>query len=297
MVHDAAHVTMLQRSPTYIVSLPARDKISATLQRLLPPRAVYKLARGRNIAVQRAIYTLAKARPSAVRGLVAKGVKRALGPDADLRDFTPKYDPWDQRLCVVPDGDLFRALRSGKADIVTDTITSFTETGVELASGKHLDADIVITATGLNVQILGGATLEVDGEPVDVTKRVTYKGVLLEGVPNAALVFGYINASWTLKADIAAEYVCRLLNHMREHGYTVAVAHATAADRDSSSVMGALNSGYVQRGDSRLPRQGTHGPWRVTNNYLRDVPMLRRAPIDDGILQFSGQRERVPAAR
>jgi cation diffusion facilitator CzcD-associated flavoprotein CzcO len=297
MTQDAAHVTMLQRSPTYIVSLPARDKISAALQRVLPVEVVYKLARMRNIAVQRLIYGLAKARPSAVRGLVARGVKRELGEQVDMRDFTPKYDPWDQRLCVVPDGDLFRSLRGGKAEIVTDVIDAVTETGLRLACGRHLEADIIVTATGLNVQLLGGATLEVDGEAVPVAERVTYKGVLLESVPNATLVFGYINASWTLKADIAAEYTCRLINYMDRHGYTRAVAHAPAGEGTDISVMGALQSGYVQRGNDRLPRQGTHGPWRVTNNYLRDVPMLRRAPIDDGLLEFRTSRAPVTAGR
>jgi cation diffusion facilitator CzcD-associated flavoprotein CzcO len=297
MAAEAAHVTMLQRSPTYIVSLPARDMISAALQRVLPTSAVYKLARMRNIAVQRAIYGLARVRPGAVRALVAKGVKRELGEQADMRDFTPKYDPWDQRLCVVPDGDLFRALRTGKAEIATDTIDTFTETGVQLASGRHLDADIIVTATGLSVQLLGGAQLDVDGEPVPVAERVTYKGVLLEGVPNAALVFGYINASWTLKADLAAEYTCRLINHMDSRGATKAVAYADPDERTDGSVLGALNSGYVQRGNDRLPRQGTRNPWRVTNNYLRDAPMLRRAPVDDGILRFSTVRAPVAAGR
>jgi cation diffusion facilitator CzcD-associated flavoprotein CzcO len=240
---------------------------------------------------------LAKTKPNAVRRFVARGVQRQLGEDVDMRDFTPKYDPWDQRLCVVPDGDLFRAVRSGKAEIVTDRIKTFTPTGIELESGRQLDADIVITATGLTVQLLGGASLEVDGEPVAINQRVTYKGVLLEGVPNAALIFGYVNASWTLKADIAAEYACRLLNHMDRHGYGKAVVHATDADRSDESVMSALNSGYVRRGNAQLPRQGTRGPWRVTNNYLRDVPTLRRGPIDDGVIQFSAARSPVGAQR
>jgi cation diffusion facilitator CzcD-associated flavoprotein CzcO len=288
---------MVQRSPSYIVSLPAQDKISAALRRVLPAAGVYKLARGRNIAMQRALYAVARAKPGTVRNFVAKGVRRQLGADVDMRHFTPKYDPWDQRLCIVPDGDLFRAVRSGKAEIVTDHIETFTETGIALESGRHLDADIVITATGLNVQLLGGASLEVDGEPVAVNERVTYKAVLLEGVPNATLIFGYINASWTLKADIAAEYTCRLINYMDRHGYTKAVVHATDADRGRTSVMGALNSGYVRRGDARLPRQGTRGPWKVSNDYLRDVPMLRRGPIADGVIEFSTARSPVPTPR
>ena len=286
MAEDAAHVTMLQRSPTYIVSLPARDKISAAMRKLLPAQVVYKLARARNIAMQRTIYAVARAKPDLIRGLVVKGAQRQLGSTADIKHFTPKYDPWDQRLCVVPDGDLFRAIRGGKAEIVTDGIKTFTETGIELESGQHLDADVIITATGLNVQMLGGAEVEVDGRAVAINECVTYKGVLLEGVPNATLVFGYINASWTLKADLAAEYTCRLLNHMDEHGYTTVVAHAREADRAEGSVMGALRSGYVVRGNAFLPRQGTRGPWKVTNDYLRDAQMLRRGAIDDGILEF-----------
>ncbi|MGI8677671.1 MAG: flavin-containing monooxygenase [Jatrophihabitans sp.] len=287
MAPTAGHVTMLQRSPTYIVSLPAVDKISANLRRVLPSTVVYKLARTRNIAIQRAMYALAKARPDIVRSLVITGAKRALKGASDIENFTPKYDPWDQRLCVVPDGDLFKTIRSGKADIVTDRIATFTKNGIRLESGKEIEADIVVSATGLDVQMLGGAALEVDGEPVALNKAVTYKGVLVEGVPNAAMIFGYINASWTLKADIAAEYFCRLLNHMDAKGYTQVVAHAEDADRDEGSVLGALNSGYVRRGNDHLPRQGTHGPWKVRNDYVRDAPVLRYSAIDDGILQFS----------
>ena len=300
MAPTAGHVTMLQRSPSYIISLPAEDKISASMRRFLPDTLVYKLTRARNIGIQRAIYALSKAFPVTVRGLILKGAKHQLGGKADLRHFTPKYDPWDQRLCVVPDGDLFRAIRNGKADIVTDHIETFTETGITLRSGQELAADVIITATGLNVQMLGGATLEVDGEPVAINQSLTYKGVLLEGVPNAAIVFGYVNASWTLKADIAAEYVCRLLKHMDANGYTQAVVHAQAADRGKGSVLGSLNSGYVNRGNDTLPRQGAQGPWRVGNNYLRDGPMLRHNPIDDGIVQFTSDcaaSEQAPSAK
>jgi cation diffusion facilitator CzcD-associated flavoprotein CzcO len=287
MADAAAHVTMLQRSPTYIVSLPSVDKISLALARVLPDSVVYKLARGRNIAIQRAIYALAKARPNLVRSVVLKGAQRRLAGSSDLANFTPKYDPWDQRLCVVPDGDLFRSVREGKADLVTGTIKSFTETGIELDSGDVLEADIVVTATGLQVQMLGGTAVDIDGEPLVLNRAVTYKGVLLEGVPNAAIIFGYTNASWTLKADLSGEYVCRLLNHMDEHGYTQFVTHARDADRSEHSLMSGLNSGYVRRGNDRMPRQGTNGPWMVRNNYLRDTSMLRRGAIEDDVLTFS----------
>jgi cation diffusion facilitator CzcD-associated flavoprotein CzcO len=297
MADEAAHVTMLQRSPTYIMSLPARDKISEQLRRVLPDETVFRLARRRNISIQRAMYRLSRKRPDVVRRLLLKGAQRQLHGTSDLRHFSPQYDPWDQRLCVVPDGDLFKTIRDGRADIVTDRIERFTETGIKLESGAELAADIIISATGLKVQMMGGASVEIDGTPLALSQTVTYKGVMLEGVPNAVLVFGYTNASWTLKADLAAEYTCRLLNHMDAHGYTRAVVHASAGDRGEGSVLGALNAGYVRRGNDLLPRQGTGGPWQVRNDYLRDVPVLRHAPIDDGVLRFSSQPRGETKAR
>jgi cation diffusion facilitator CzcD-associated flavoprotein CzcO len=297
MAPEVKHITMLQRSPTYIVSLPARDKISGNLRRILPEAVVYKLARARNIGIQRAMYALARYKPDVVRGMVVKNARKALGGASDIANFTPKYDPWDQRLCVVPDGDLFRAIRGGKAEVVTDVIKSFTATGVELESGRHLDADIIVSATGLNVQMLGGATLEVDGEKVNVNERLTYKGVLLEGVPNAAIVFGYVNASWTLKADLAADYVCRLIARMDDKGYTTVLAQGTDADRAEGSVMGVLNSGYVKRGNAELPRQGTSGPWKVDHDYLRDTLTLRHSSIEDGVLTFGSAAPKKPRPR
>jgi hypothetical protein len=205
-----------------------------------------------------------------------------------MRHFTPTYKPWDQRLCVVPNGDLFRALRKGSASVVTDQIESFTETGIKLKSGKEIRADIIVTATGLAIQLLGGVTAEVDGEPVATHRHVVYKGVMLDGVPNAMVVLGYTNASWTLKADIAAEYFCRLLKHMEAKGYTQVVARAQDHDRSEESVMGsALTSGYIQRGNAVMPRQGTRKPWKVLQDYIRDAPMLRRAPIEDDVLTFT----------
>ena len=296
LAEQAAHVTMLQRSPTYVMSLPAEDKISDALRRVLPDSTVWRLARRRNVLLQRGLYKLSRSRPRAVRKLMLRGVERQLGGAADLRHFTPRYDPWDQRLCIVPDGDLFRVIRDGRAEVVTDTVETFTETGVRLASGRELEADIVVTATGLQVQLMGGADLEVDGVPVPLGERVTYKGVLLEGVPNASIVFGYTNASWTLKADIACEYTCRLLNHMQQRGYETAVAYATDADRGAGSVMSALSAGYVRRADGRLPRQGTRGPWKVRNDYVRDAPVLRAGAIEDGVLTFTRAAVRERAA-
>jgi cation diffusion facilitator CzcD-associated flavoprotein CzcO len=299
MARDAAHVTMLQRSPTYILSLPEEDGITRRMRRFLPDSVVFAMTRRRNIALQRALYAMSRSQPGVVRKLILKGAEAQLRGKADLKHFTPRYDPWDQRLCIVPNGDLFKVIRKGRADVVTDEIETFTETGIRLASGDELPADIIVTATGLNLQMLGGAKVDVDGTPVPVNKTLTYKAVMLEGVPNASLVFGYTNASWTLKADLAAEYTCRLLNHMAAHGYTQVVAYASDEDRGTDSVLNALNSGYVRRANDRLPRQGLRGPWKVRNDYLRDAPILKYAPIDDGVLQFSraGAREAAPDSR
>ena len=200
MAPDTAHITMVQRSPTYILTLPSEDKVSEALRRFLPDSLVWQLARRRNILLQRGLYQLSRSRPDMVRNLMVKLAQRQVRGKSDAANFVPHYNPWDERLCVVPNGDLFRAVRSGKADIVTDEIDRFTPTGLKLASGAELDADIIVTATGLNVQMMGGAKIEVDGEPVELSKRVAYKSVMLDGVPNAILVFGYTNASWTLKA-------------------------------------------------------------------------------------------------
>ncbi|MFI9504481.1 flavin-containing monooxygenase [Nocardia sp. NPDC052566] len=289
MSADAAHVTMLQRSPTYITALPADDPVAVGLKLArVPAKVAYRMGRARNIALQRASFQLSRTNPAASRKVLLGAVRALVGPNIDMRHFTPSYNPWDQRLCVVPNGDLFKVLRRGKASIVTDHIDTFTETGIRLASGAELPADIVISATGLQLQMLGGATLEVDGAPVTVRDRVAYKGALLDGVPNAMVVIGYTNASWTLKADLAAEYFCRVLNHMRARGFTEFVAVAEDADRSPHSLMGgALTSGYIQRGDAVMPRQGARGPWQVINNYFRDRAMLRKGPIEDGVLTFT----------
>jgi len=299
MADDAARVTMLQRSPSYILALPAQDKISALLRRFLPVETVYRFGRVRNVFLQRTLYALSRSYPRAVRNLIVRGAERQLRGATELRHFVPKYDPWDERLCVIPDGDLFRAIREGKVSVITDEVDTFTETGIRLRSGAELAADVIITATGLTLRMLGGARLAVDGSPVEVNKLLTYKAVMLENLPNAAMVFGYINASWTLKADLAARYVCRLLNYMDAHGHTRVVARARPADRTTDSVLNALNSGYVRRGKDGLPRQGARGPWRVTNDYRQDVKSLRHNPVDDGILDFTAaptSRSSIPAA-
>ncbi len=286
MAGEAAHVTMLQRSPTYILSVPSVDPLARNLQRLLPSKLAYRLNRGRNIAINRLLYRMSRAKPKVVRRLLLGLVRKQVGKSVDMRHFTPSYNPWDERLCVVPNGDLFKALRSGKASMATDHIERFTETGIQLKSGEHLDADIVVTATGLDVQMLGGVKMTVDGEPVPVNQLLTYKGVLVEGVPNAAIVFGYTNIAWTLKADIASEYVCRLLNHMARKGYTRVVPRDHGDHRTEDTILGALSSGYIRRSADRLPRQGSGAPWAVRQDYVRDAPVLRYGAIEDDCLEF-----------
>lgn len=294
MAREAAHVTMLQRSPTYVLPVPAEDPVSRLLKRVgVPDATVYKLGRWRNIALQRALFQVSRSRPRLVRSLLRRVVRAQLGGQVDMRHFTPHYNPWDERLCVVPNGDLFAALRNGTASVVTDHIDTFTETGIVLRSGEEIPADIVITATGLVVQMAGGVTIDVDGVPVSPRDHVIYKGVMLDGVPNSMIVIGYTNASWTLKVDLACEYFCRLLSHMDQHGYTQVVAEAQPGDRAEESAMGsALRSGYIRRADAVIPRQGTRAPWKVLNNVYRDALTLRRNRIDDGFLRFS----RTPVA-
>jgi cation diffusion facilitator CzcD-associated flavoprotein CzcO len=297
MSDAAAHVTMLQRSPTYITALPADDPVAVGMKAAkVPEKLAYRIGRARNIALQRASFQLSRTNPEAAKKLLLAAVRMQVGSGIDMRHFTPSYNPWDQRLCVVPNGDLFKVLRSGKASIVTDRIETFTETGIRLVSGEELPADLVISATGLSVQMLGGMSVEVDGEPVVTRDRVVYKGAMLDGVPNAVMVLGYTNASWTLKADLAAEYFCRVLNHMKANGFTRVEAVAADGDRGADSVMGgALTSGYIQRGDAVMPRQGTNGPWQVINNYFRDRKLLRKGALEDGVLTF-GRAEQTPTA-
>ncbi|MFJ4716821.1 flavin-containing monooxygenase [Streptomyces sp. NPDC088785] len=285
---DAAHVTMVQRSPTYVLALPEVDPLTAALRKLrAPARLTYRLVRARNIALQRGSYAFCRKYPRLARRVLLGLVRARAGKSVDMRHFSPRYKPWDQRLCVVPGGDLFKVLRSGRASVATDTIDTFTADGLRLKSGEELKADIVVTATGLSVRLMGGMDLTVDGSPVDVRNRVLYKAVLLEGVPNMSLVIGYTNASWTLKADLAAAYTARLLAHMRRHGHEIATPVAQDGDRSEFSVMGeALTSGYIARADEVMPRQGTRDPWRLWNNYYRDRALLRDAPLDDSLLRF-----------
>jgi monooxygenase len=287
LAQTAAHVIMLQRSPSYIVSLPSHDGVAAWLRRRLPKMAAYHLVRVKNVALMTLSYQLSRRRPDVMKSLIRKGARRQLPDGFDVEThFTPRYNPWDQRLCVVPDGDLFAAVSAGRASIVTDQVQTFTERGVRLAGGTELEADVIVTATGLQMLALAGVRLVVDGEPVRLPDQVVYKGMMLSGVPNFAFTVGYTNASWTLKADLTASYVCRLLNHMRRHGYR----QCTPAAEDAAALMREplinLTSGYVQRSVQDFPSQGAKRPWRVHQNYALDVLDFKLGGVDDGVMRF-----------
>jgi monooxygenase len=291
MAEKAAHVTMLQRSPSYVLSLPAQDVVADSLLRRLPPTVAYPLVRWKNALLAMLIFQLSRRAPGVTKALLRKAVTAQLpeGYDVDTH-FTPRYNPWDQRLCLVPDGDLFTAIRSGRASVVTDHIEMFTEHGIRLASGAELEADIVVTATGLNVLAIGGMTLSVDGADIDLGHTVAYKGMMLSGVPNFALTFGYTHASWTLRSDLVSEYVCRLLNHMNQRGYQMCTPVAPDAPQREPII--DLTSGYVLRGVAALPKQGPAAPWRLHQNYPRDVLLMRHGSLEDEGMRFT----RVPAA-
>ncbi|MES0874175.1 flavin-containing monooxygenase [Sinimarinibacterium thermocellulolyticum] len=292
----AGHVTMLQRSPSYILSIPNWDRVSAMLKRVLPQAWVFALARKRNILIQRALYLASMRWPRLMRRLLIRHVHKQLGDGYDMSHFTPRYMPWQERLCAVPDADLFTEIRKGRVEVVTDHIETFTETGIELKSGRHLDADIIVTATGLQVQLFGGAEVSIDGHVAPPSSVMTYKAVMLQNVPNLAFIVGYTNAPWTLKADIACKYVCRLLQHMDAKGYAVVTPRAPAEMMESDqTILGSLMSGYVRRAADALPRQGKAVPWRVLHHYGRDKRMLLDAPIEDPYLEFTPARVSAPA--
>jgi monooxygenase len=287
MAGEAAHVTMVQRSPSYVVTLPARDPIADLLRRTLPPRVAYPIVRWKNVLITMAFFKASRRFPQAVKRFIRRGVERRLpeGYDVDPH-FKPRYDPWDQRVCLVPDGDLFEVISSGRAAVVTDEIETFTERGLRLASGREIEADVIVTATGLNLLVLGGIRLAVDGEEVSIPDTVGYKGMMLSGVPNLAIALGYTNASWTLKCDLVAEYVCRLLNHMDEHGYARCTPRAPDPALPREPFID-LMSGYVLRSIDELPKQGPRAPWRLYQNYIRDVLLLKRGPLVDEGIEFS----------
>ena len=287
LAQTAAHVTMLQRSPSYVVARPSEDALANRMRRVLPARLAYGLTRWKRVLLGMYFFGLCRRNPARARGLLLGGVRAWLGPAFDVqRHFTPRYNPWEQRLCLVPDGDLFKAINAQRASVVTDGIERFTEKGLLLSSGAELEADLIVTATGLNLEVLGGIRVSVDGAPVEWSQTLNYKGLMYSGVPNLAASFGYTNASWTLKCDLSCEYVCRLLNHMARHGWR----QCTPLNRDASMTTEPwidFSSGYVQRSLERFPKQGSRPPWKLHQNYARDILTLRYGRIADAAMAFS----------
>ncbi|RBY87878.1 NAD(P)/FAD-dependent oxidoreductase [Blastococcus sp. TF02A-30] len=295
LADDAEHVTMLQRTPSYVLSLPGEDPLARKLRSRLPQRWAYPIVRWKSVLGSTALYQFSRRWPSAARKLIRRLTEKQLpaGVDVDTH-FNPPYDPWDQRLCLVPDGDLFRSLRRGRASIVTDRIASFTERGIALESGQQLDADVIVTATGLNLLPVGGMTLSVDGGEVKLADTVSYKGMMVSGVPNFTMVIGYTNASWTLKADLVNRYLCRLLAHLEARGLAVATAVAPPEGADQPFL--DLAAGYVQRSLADLPKQGRRTPWRLHQNYIRDVRLMRHGSVEDEGIRFSAAPARTEQA-
>jgi monooxygenase len=286
MAEKAAHVTMLQRSPTYMVSRPSEDPIANSLRRKLPETLAYQLTRWKNVLLGMWFFRLARRKPEKVKSGIINLIRKQLGPDYDVAThFTPRYNPWDQRLCLVPDGDLFRAINAGRMSIVTDHIDRFTQSGIKLKSGEELRADIIVTATGLQMKLFSGLEVSVDGTAIDLATTMSYKGMMFSGVPNFAAAFGYTNASWTLKADLTCEYVCRLLRYMDRHGYRQCMPKRDPSVAEVPWL--DFTSGYVQRALGQLPRQGSKKPWKLYQNYARDLMALRFGSLRDGAMQFS----------
>lgn len=289
MADDAEHVTMLQRSPTYVVSRPDVDSVANGLRKVLPERWAYAITRWKNVTMQRFVYRRTRVAPEKVRKMLLDQVRRFLPADDVEKHFTPRYDPWDQRLCLIPNNDLFKALRAGKASVVTDHIDRVSKRGILLQSGAELEADIIVVATGLNLELLGGAEFAVDGTPVAFSESYSYKGMMMSDVPNLIQTFGYINASWTLRADLTAEYSCRLINRLDE----LAMRQVTPRLRDQDQGMAGrpwiedFSAGYIQRSIHLMPKQGDHEPWLNTQDFARDKKMIRNAPLEDGALTFS----------
>ncbi|MBC7731367.1 MAG: NAD(P)/FAD-dependent oxidoreductase [Bacteriovorax sp.] len=287
MAKTATHVTMLQRSPTYVVARPSQDGIANGLRRVLPGKLAYSLARWKQVLLTMYFFNLCRRNPGRARQLLLGGVRAALGRDYDIaKHFTPRYNPWEQRLCLVPDGDLFKAIKSQRASVVTDEIDRFTATGLKLKSGTEIEADLVVMATGLNLQVLGGLQVSVDGAPIDWPRTMSYKGLMFGGVPNLASSFGYTNASWTLKCDLTCEFVCRLLNHMKSQGLRQCTPRNTDASVTEQPWID-FSSGYVQRSLPMFPKQGSCAPWKAHQNYARDIATLRYGKLDDGAMVFS----------
>jgi cyclohexanone monooxygenase len=296
MAQAAAHVTMLQRSPTYVVSRPSEYRFARRLQARLPARLAYRATRWRVILESMLLYRLARSKPELAKRKIVQMAAHQLGKDYDVAaHFTPRYQPWDQRVCVVPDGDLFRAIRKGQAEVVTGHIARFTERGILLESGRELEADVVVMATGLSLSVLGGAQVVVDGKPFAPSEAMAYKGMMLSDMPNSVMTFGYTNASWTLKADLTAAWVCRLLKYMDRKGHRIAVVRREDAIKRGVEPEPFLSftSSYVQRAASLLPKQGSRRPWQVYQNYLQDMLTIRFGPIADGVMRF-GTEGKLP---
>jgi monooxygenase len=285
LARTAAHVVMLQRSPTYVISLPSHDKIGRWMKSWLPAMWAYRLVRFKNIATNMLFFKLSKRWPETIKARLVGLAARQLGSEKLARHFSPSYRPWDQRLCVIPDGDLFKAVRSGSASVVTDHIDCFVSNGVRLKSGQELNADIIVTATGLELSLMGGIAIQVDGKTIDVSETMAYKGMMFSGVPNLIYTFGYTNASWTLKADLTAEYLCRLIQYMKKHTLDSAIPQPDSTVKPRPFL--DFTSGYVQRAAQQLPKQGDTKPWRLYQNYLLDLLMIRYSRIDDGVLRLS----------
>ena len=287
MAEKAAHVTMLQRSPTYVVSRPAEDRMAQWMNRHLPSGLAYGITRWKNVLLGMLFFKLSKRQPDRVKNMIIEGVKRSVGPDCDVdKHFTPSYKPWDQRLCLVPNADLFKAIRKGKASVVTGHIENFTEKGIKLRSGQELAADVIVTATGLDLLALGGIEIVVDGTAIVMKQTMSYKGMMLDGVPNLAYVIGYTNASWTLKADLTGEYICRLLNTMARQGSQQCTPRLTDPTVKEESWID-FSSGYIQRSLEKFPTQGNKKPWRLHQNYALDLITLRFGAVNDGTMVFS----------
>ena len=296
MAQNAAHVTMLQRSPTYVVSRPAEDAMANKLREKLPAMLAYHIIRWRNVLGGMYFFNLARKKPEQVKAGIIDMVRQQMGPDYDVAThFTPRYNPWDQRMCLVPDADLFDALKAGKAEVVTDQIEAITETGIKLTSGKTLDADVIVSATGLKMQLLSGVEFIVDGTRADLSKSMSYKGMMYSDVPNLASSFGYTNASWTLKCDLTCEYVCRILNYMDKRGYAFGVPRKSDPNLAEEPWLD-FSSGYVQRALDQLPRQGTKRPWKLYQNYALDLMTLRFGAVDDGSMEFHRKSAGAKAA-
>jgi len=288
MAETAEHVTMLQRTPTWYAIRDARDKFANFLRKILPDKMAYDIVRKKNVFMQDYTFRLARKNPKKIGDKLHKQIKKDLGEKFNVADYTPPYGPWEQRLCLVPDSDFFKAVRADKADILTDHIEAVTESGITLKSGKKLDADIIVTATGLKMAVGGKVSFAVDGQPVSISDQFYYKGCMFSNIPNLALVFGYLNASWTLKADIVSEYVCRLLNHM--DATSTSIARPVLADPDAleEEDIFDFSSGYIQRSLDLFPRTSTSLPWQLNQDYLFEKKVLTERPVDDGILKFYG---------